>query len=572
MQLERILPLLGQLRGYRAAWLGADLLAGLSVAAVALPTAIAYAAIIGLPPQTGLYAAILPPVGYALFGPSRQLMVGPDTGTCMMVASALLSLGVAGGDQRIALAAAFAIAVGLACIVAGSLGLGFIANFLSKPVLMGFLAGVALDLILSQLGKMTGLAVAGDDPFHILADLGLKLGGAHLPTMALGLGLLLLLRILRRLAPRLPGPLVAVALGLLLSRAFDFQALGVQLVGGIPRSFPVFALPLPLNLDLDDFALAVLGILLVSFSSGIVTARSFGLKNRYDVDANRELIGFGAANIASGLFGGFPVTSSDSRTAINDAVGGKTQLAGLVAAAALMAVVLFFGEALAGLPIAVLGAVLISAALDLIDTSGFLVLWRLSRVEFLFAVIGILSVLTFGVLRGVIIAVLATLTHLIWIASQPRDALLGRIPGREGLYKLHRHPDAAPIPGLTIYFPEGSLIFFNAEYVKHRLLASVTKSPSPPQWLLLDAGAIGLFDTTAVDALEDARATLAARGIRLAIAELHGPARQMVRRSGLAERLGPGMIFHSAEEAADIFEARRAEAAGTPSDSGAEPA
>jgi MFS superfamily sulfate permease-like transporter len=376
---------------------------------------------------------------------------------------------------------------------------------------------------------------------------------------------------LRRWVPRLPGPLVAVAIGLLLSRVFDFQALGLQLVGGIPRSLPAFTLPLPRNLDLDDFALAVLGILLVSFSSGIVTARSFGLKNHYDVDANRELIGFGAANIASGLFGGFPVTSSDSRTAVNDAVGGKTQLTGLVAAAALMAVVLFFGEALAGLPIAVLGAVLISAALDLIDTRGFLVLWRLSRIEFLFALIGILSVLSFGVLRGVIIAILATLTHLIWIAAQPRDALLGRIPRHEGLYKLHRHPDAAPIPGLTIYFPEGSLVFFNAEYVKHRLLGSVSRSPSPPEWLLLDAGAIGQLDTTAVDALEDARANLAARGIRLAIAELHGPARQMIRRSGLAERLGPGMIFHSAEEAADIFEARRVKAAGAQASGGPTP-
>jgi sulfate permease, SulP family len=256
---------------------------------------------------------------------------------------------------------------------------------------------------------------------------------------------------------------------------------------------------------------------------------------------------------------------------VNDAVGGKTQLAGLVAAAALMAVVLFFGEALAGLPVAVLGAVLISAALDLIDTLGFLVLWRLSRIEFLFAIIGILGVLSFGVLRGVILAVLATLTHLVWITSQPRDALLGRIPGREGLYKLHRHPNAAPIPGLTIYFPEGSLVFFNAEYVKHRLLGSVSRSPSPPQWLLLDAGAIGQLDTTAVDALEDARANLAARGICLAIAELHGPARRMVRRSGLADRLGPGMIFHSAEEAADIFEARRTEAPGTQAEGGARP-
>jgi len=561
MRLDRIIPLLDQLRGYRAQWLSADLLAGLSVAAVALPTAIAYPAIMGLPPQTGLYAAILPPVGYALFGPSRRLMTGPDTATCMMVASALLGLGIAAVDERILVAAAFAIAVGLACIAAGALGLGFIANFLSKPVLMGFLAGVALDLIISQLGKLTGLSIASDGLFRHLMDFVLKLGGAHLPTFALGLGLLALLRALRRWAPRLPGPLVAVGLGLLLSLAFDFRDMGIRLVGAIPQALPAFTLPMPQGLALEDFALATLGILLVSFSSGIVTARSFGLKNHEAVDANRELIGFGAANIASGLFGGFPVTSSDSRTAVNYAIGGKTQLAGLVAAAALTAAVVFFGDGLAYLPIAALSAVLISAALDLIDVKGFRLLWQLSRIEFLFALIGMMSVLGLGVLRGVIVAVLATLSHLLWVASQPRDALLGSIPGRDGLYKLHRHPDAAAIPGLTIYLPEGSLVFFNAEYVKHRLLKSVTRTLVPPRWLVLDASAIGYLDTTAVDALEDARASLAARGIRLAIAGIHGRARQLIERSGLAARLGPEMIFHSAEDAADAFRVRQSEAA-----------
>jgi high affinity sulfate transporter 1 len=474
----------------------------------------------------------------------------------MMVASALLGLGVVGMDERIAMAAAFAVAVGIACVAAGSIGFGAIANFLSKPVLMGFLAGVAIDLILGQLGKLTGLALTADQPVAQLVEFVGKLSTAHLPTFALGVALLVLLRILRRLAPRLPAPLVAVALGLLLSLALDLGGEGVRLVGAIPRALPQFALPVPGDLHPADFLLATLGILLVSFSSGIVTARSFGLKNRYAVDADRELIGFGAANIAAGLFSGFPVTSSDSRTAVNDTVGGKTQIAGLFAAAALTAVVLFFGNLLAFLPIAVLSAVLISAALDLIDTAGMAQLWRLSRIEFLFAVIGILSVLSFGVLRGVIIAVLATISHLIWVASQPRDALLGRIPGREGLFKLHRHPDAVPIPGLVIYLPEGSLVFFNADYVKRRLLKSIMQVSAPPEWLVLDASAIAHLDTTAVDALEDARASLAAMGIRLAIAELHKRPRQMVERSGLADRLGPGMIFHSAEDAADIFAAR----------------
>ena len=560
MALERFVPLWGQLRDYQLRWLRFDLLAGLSVAAVALPTAVAYPAIMGLPPQIGLYAAILPPVGYAIFGPSRRLMVGPDTATCMMVASAFIGLGISGVDERIAVAVAFAMVVGLACVAAGALGLGFIANFLSKPVLMGFLSGVALDLIIGQLGKLTRLSLSAKGLFPPLVEFGVKLPGAHLPTVILGVGLLAILRGLRRWAPGLPGPLIAVVLGTLLSVVLDFGGLGVTLVGAIPQGLPSPSLAIPGYLALDNFALAALGILIVSFSSGIVTARSFGLKYRYAVDANLELVGFGAANVASSLIGGFPVTGSDSRTAVNCAVGGKTQLAGLVAAAALTAAVLFFGSVLAYLPVAALSAILISAALDLIDTRGFVTLWRLSRIEFMFAIIGILSVLSLGVLRGVIIAVLTTLAHLIWIASRPRDAILGIIPNRDGLYKLHRHPDAAPIPGLTIYLPEGAVVFFNADYVKHRLLKSVARTPTPPLWLVLDASAIGILDTTSVDALEDARATLAAHGIKLAIAGLHARARRLIERSGLAARIGPEMIFHSAEDAADAFQAWQAKA------------
>jgi len=560
MALERFVPLWGQLRDYQFRWLRFDILAGLSVAAVALPTAVAYPAIMGLPPQIGLYAAILPPVGYAIFGPSRRLMVGPDTATCMMVASAFIGLGISGVDERIAVAAAFAMVVGLACVAAGALGLGFIANFLSKPVLMGFLSGVALDLIIGQLGKLTRLSLSAKGLFPPLVEFGVKLPGAHLPTVILGVGLLAILRGLRRWAPGLPGPLIAVVLGTLLSVVLDFGGLGVTLVGAIPQGLPSPSLAIPGNLALDNFALAALGILIVSFSSGIVTARSFGLKYRYAVDANLELVGFGAANVASSLIGGFPVTGSDSRTAVNCAVGGKTQLAGLVAAAALTAAVLFFGSVLAYLPVAALSAILISAALDLIDTRGFVTLWRLSRIEFMFAIIGILSVLSLGVLRGVIIAVLTTLAHLIWIASRPRDAILGIIPNRDGLYKLHRHPDAAPIPGLTIYLPEGAVVFFNADYVKHRLLKSVARTLTPPLWLVLDASAIGILDTTSVDALEDARATLAAHGIKLAIAGLHARARRLIERSGLAARIGPEMIFHSAEDAADAFQAWQAKA------------
>jgi sulfate permease, SulP family len=369
--IRSFLPIAGQLAGYRSSWLPTDILAGLSVAAVALPTAIAYPAIAGLPPQAGLYAAILPPIGYAVFGPSRQLMVGPDTATTMMLASALLSLGVSAPDERVAAAAAFALAVGLCCIVAGFVGLGIIANFLSRPVLMGFLSGVALDLLAGQIKRLTAVPIGSGGLLRPLIEFATKLDRLHLPTLLLGLGLFVALRLLHRYAPRLPGPLLAIAAGILLSFALDLPSRGVALVGAIPRALPSLALPLPGGIAIDQFALGTLGILLVSFGSGIVTARSFGAKNHYSVDANRELVGFGAANIASGLFGGFPVTSSDSRTAVNDAVGGHSQLVGLVAAGGLLGAVLFLGDLLAYLPEAALGAVIASAALDLIDPQGF---------------------------------------------------------------------------------------------------------------------------------------------------------------------------------------------------------
>jgi SulP family sulfate permease len=552
----RLFPIAEQLAAYRSEWLPADILAGLSVAAVALPTAIAYPAIAGLPPQAGLYAAILPSVGYALFGPSRQLMVGPDTATTVMLGSALLALGILDPEQRVAAAAAFALAVGLCCVVAGIIGLGLIANFLSRPVLMGFLCGVALDLLIGQLDRLTAVPVESSGLVRPLLEFASKLDRLQPTTLLVGLGIFMVLRLLRRYAPRFPAPLLAIAMGILLAYAFDLQSRGVHLVGAIPSALPVLALPLPGKIAIDDFALGTLGILLVSFGSGIVTARSFGAKNRYHVDANRELIGFGSANIASGLFGGFPVSSSDSRTAVNDAVGGRSQLAGLVAAAGLMGAMLFLGELLAYLPVAALGAVIASAAIDLIDLRGFMSLWRLSRIELAIALIALFGVLRLGILTGVVVAIGATMAHLLWQASNPRDALLGQIPGRDGLYKLHRHPDALPIPGLVIYLPQSALLFFNAEYVTRRVLKSARRLHGSGAWLILDASAMNHIDTTAVAALEDVRAELVQRGIAFGIADLHRDPHDIIERSGLARRIGPGMLFESAEEAAAAFVAK----------------
>jgi high affinity sulfate transporter 1 len=556
--LARIFPIVGQLAGYKLGWVRLDIRAGLSVAAVALPSAIAYPAIANLPVEVGLYAAILPAVGYALFGSSRQLMVGPDTATTLMLGAALLQLGIAGAEDRVAAAAALALLTGVLCVLAGFLRFGLIANFLSRPVLVGFLAGVALDLLVGQINRFTGVRAEGVGLIAPLIDYASKIGQTHLPTLLTGLGLFALLRALRAAVPGFPAPLAAIVVGGVVALAANLPGHGVTVVGSIQAALPTPGLRWPTAVGLNDLVLAALGILVVSFGSGIVTARSFGAKNHYDVDGDRELIGFGAANVASGLFGGFPVTSSDSRTAVNDAVGGKTQIAALVSAVALFGVIFLLGDALAYLPVAALGAILASAAIDLIDVRALASLWRMSRVEFLVAIVTIVGVVRFGVLNGVILAVAATLIHLLWLSSHPRDALLGRIAGRDGLYKLHTHPDAQPVPGLVIYLVQAGLVFFNADHVKKRILEIVDAQAAPPVWFILDAGAVSQLDTTAVAALEDVHAALHEHGIAFAIADLHSRPRAMIERSGLGDRIGQAMLFESTDGAVAAFEARTA--------------
>lgn len=553
----RLLPILGQLAGYRREWLATDLLAGLSVTAVALPTAIAYPAIAELPVEAGLYAAIFPAVGYALFGASRQLMVGPDTGTTIVIAAALAQLGLAGSEDRAAAAAVLALLVGALCVLAGLLRFGFIANFLSRPVLLGFLAGVAVSLIIGQIRRLSGVTIESGGLLRPIVELASKLDQLHVPTLLTSLTLLVALRVLRWRVPRFPGPLAAIAVGMMIAYALDLPRLGVAVTGVIGAGLPMPAIRWPASTELDELMLAAFGIVLVSFGSGIITARSFGAKNHYDVDGNEELIGFGAANLFSGLFGGFPVTGSDSRTAVNDAVGGRTQIAGLVSAAALLGMILFLGELFAWLPVPVLGAILVSAAIDLVNIRAFALLWRMNRVEFSVALFAALGVVVFGVLTGVALAVAATLAHVLWLASTPRYALLGRREGKDGLYKLHVYPDARPIRGLTIYLLESGLFFFNADYVKSRMLQVAATCSEGVRWLVLDASAVNYLDATAVDALEDLRVDLSNRGIEFGIASMHSLPRRMLERSGLAERIGRHMLFETAATAAAAFECAR---------------
>ena len=554
----RNLPVLAQLRDYRVDWLRSDVASGLSVAAVSLPSAIAYPAIAGLPTEFGLFATIFSLVGYALLGPSRLLMVGPDTATCIMLAGVLASLGVTGDADRATLTIALTMAVGLLCFLAGALRLGFIANFLSRPMLVGFLAGISLALIVGQIKRLTAVDVTSDGFLRPIIALAARVSEVHLLTLMVGLGTLAFLRLLRQLAPSVPAPLLAIILGIAISAAADLQSHGVAVLGALPEI--VFALTdVPLReMTSPDLVGGAMAIMLVSFGAGIITVRSFAMKQKASVDADKELVGFGAANVMSGLFGGFPVSASDSRTAVNFAIGGKTQLTALIAAATVAAAVLLISDVLAYLPAATLGAVLVSAAIDLIDIKEFVNLRRMSRSEFFFAVVTMLGVVMVGVLQGVFIAIAATLLHLLWAASYPRLAMLGRIPGQAGLYKLHRYPEAEAIPGLTMVVLQSGLVFFNADYVKRRLLKIARATRTTDKWFILDAAAVNVLDSTGVATLADVREELAEWGVAFGIADLNTRSRRIVERSGLKERLGAGMTFPSAEAAVAAFEALEA--------------
>jgi len=562
----RALPIVAGLTGYRPAWLRDDIAAGLAIAAVSIPTAIAYPAIAGLPPEVGLYASIAPLLAYAVFGPSRQLIVGPDAATITVLAAVLgttlqnnPSLTEA---DRIAAASIVALGVGVICFLAKTLRLGMLASLLSRPILTGFFAGISLDILIGQLGRVTGLKISSDGLVPPLVELVSKLGSIHLPSLILALFMLIILEGAKVTRFAVPGPVLVVVLALLLSWSVGLEGRGVAVVGSISSGLPPLRLPSVGNLPIGDLILGSAVVFIVTFGSGIITARSFAAKTGATVDANRELAGFGAANIASGLFGSFPVTAADSRTAVNLSVGGRSQLAGIAAAFVLIGTLLFLSDLLRLLPIPALGAILVSAALHMIDVASLREIWRISRLEFSFALIAMSGAVSFGVLKGVGIAIAATLAYVLYKGMQPRVVLCGRIPGRGGFYKLHRFDAAKPVPGLVICVVQGSLLFFSADEVRRRLFAIADELPSATRWFVLDAAAVSMVDSSGAAVLEDFHAELDRRKILLGIAELHGEARALLDRVGVIRALTPSMIFEDLEDALLAYQ-RSDDSAGT---------
>lgn len=563
------LPLLDNLKGYQGSWLRSDISAGVAIAAVGLPSAIAYPAIAGLPPETGLYASITPLVAYALFGPSRQLIVGPDAATMTVLAAVLTTVfaSSAGSADRVTAAALLALIVGILCLIARLVRLGVLATFLSRPILTGFFAGISLSILVGQIKRVTGVQIESDGLISPILELLRQAGSIHWPTLVFALACFALLQVARFYRSPVPGPVIVVFVAVLLSYLFDFEGRGMTVVGNIPDGLPTFVLPRLEGLPIDGLLTGGAAIFLVSFGSGVIAARSFAALGGYRVDPNRELSGFGAANIAAGLFGTFPVTASDSRTAVNFAVGGRSQIASLVAAGTLMVVLLFLGDVLRILPVAALGAILAATALSLIDIDGLRRIWTVNRIEFIFALIALWGPIGLGVLNGVVIAIAATLVYLILQTMYPHDAMLGRIPGRDGFYKLHRMTEARPVPGFGACMVQDSLLFYNADYVRERLEVIAESLPQPARWLVIDASAIPQIDSTAADMLGELQSDLKNRGVTLGLAELHTDARALLERSGVVEKIGPGMIFEGMEDALDAYETKYGRNDGQPTGS-----
>lgn len=523
-RLGHIAPGLRMLMNYRRQDLPHDLVAGLSVAAVALPVGVAYAQLAGFNPAVGLYSSMLPLLAYAIFGSSRQLIIGPDAATCALVAAsvapiaAVAPLGAFDQAYYMSLSMTLALLAGLLCMGASFLKLGIMADFLSRPILVGFMNGVALSIILGQLGKLFGFTIEAGRIVPRLLEFISRLGLTHWPTLAVGLGSFAVLLISPKLMPRLPATLVTMVLAALAVALLQLDGQGVQIVGEVPAGLPSFHLPsVPLDV-LPGLLGDAAGIALIVFTSAMLTARSFAAKNGYDIDADRDFAAIGVANIASALSQGFAVSGADSRTAMSDAAGGRTQVAGLVSAAAVALVLLFLTSPLKYVPIPALGAVLVMAALSLVDIATLRMLWRVSKSELAISIIATFGVVAYGAINAILFAVVLALLRFVKIVARPVCEVLGEVEGLAGFHDVTNHPTARTIPGLCLFRFNSALVFFNAPYFKQAVLQVVNAAGPSLRWLVIDAMTVTSSDITGRYMLVEVERELSARGIVLVLA------------------------------------------------------
>ncbi|MGV8964741.1 MAG: SulP family inorganic anion transporter [Cellulomonas sp.] len=551
-----VVPGVDALRTYERAWLPKDVAAGLVLTALLVPQGMAYAELAGLPPVTGLYTSILCLIGYAVFGPSRVLVLGPDSALGPMIAATILPLAGADGDpaKAIALASVLALFVGAFMVLAGGAKLGLIADLLSKPTRIGYMNGLALTILVGQLPKLFGFSVDADSLISEVTGFvdGVSSGESVPAALAIGTAGLVLIVAVQRWLPKIPAVLVAVVLSIGAATVLGLADRGVSLVGPLPQGFPSLTVPRVSAADLAMLAVGALGIALVSLTDTISTATAFAARSGQEVRANQEMIGIGAANLAAGLFQGFPVSTSGSRTAVAEQSGAKTQLTGLVGAAMIAVILLFVPGLLQNLPQPTLAAVVIAAALSLADIAGTVRLWHQRRVEFTISLAAFLGVAVLGVLPGIAVAVALSILNVFRRAWWPYQTRLGRVDGIPGFHDVRMYPEASQLDRLVLYRFDAPLFFANARTFREEIRALASTDPRP-LWIVVAAEPITDVDTTAADVLEELDDALVELGVLLVFAEMKSPVRSKLERYGLARPPTPDRFYPTLDAAVEAF-------------------
>jgi SulP family sulfate permease len=541
----RFAPGLGVLVSYDRVWLRGDVLAGITVSAYLIPQVMAYAEVAGLPAITGLWACAPALLVYAVLGSSRQLSVGPESTTALMTAAGVGAIVGAAGDQYAEVAALLAMAVGVICVFAWLARLGFLAELLSKPVLVGYMAGIAALMIVSQLGKITGIDVTGESFLEELWDTLTRLDELHWPTFALAMAVLAALLAFGRWAKRWPGPLIAMLAAAAIVQVFGLADQGVAVVGEVPRGLPPLSVPRLDDVDIWTLLPAALGVAAVGYSDNVLEGRAFALKRGETIDSNQEFLALGAGNIASSLVSGFPVSSSGSRTALADSMGARTQLHSLVSVVVILATLLWLGPILATFPTAALGGVVVYAALRLIDIAELRRITAFRHSELVLSLSTTAAVLVLGVLPGIGVAVALSVLDLLRRIVHPHDGVLGYVRNVAGMHDIDDYPNAVQVPGLVVYRYDSPLFFANSHDFVKRALQAVADSQrvARVEWFLLNAEANTEVDLTAVDALDTLRVTLEEDGIRFAMARVKQDMRDSLDAAGFVDKVGRDLIF-----------------------------
>ena len=547
-------PGLAGLRGYERSWLRNDLTAGLVMTTMLVPVGIAYAQASGVPGINGLYATIVPLIAYALFGPSRIIVLGPDSGLAAVILAVVAPLSAGDPQRAVALAGAMAIVSGLVSIAAGLARLGFVTELLSKPIRYGYMNGIAVTVMLSQIPKLLGFSAKADGPVRQMWAIvqGVLGGNTNVATFAIGAGTLAVILFLKRW-PRVPGLLIAVVAATVVVALFDLATAGVAVLGALPYGLPAFSIP---SITIDDVVPVLVAgatVALVSFADTSVLSRTYAARLRTPVDPNEELTGLGVANLATGFFQGFPISSSSSRTPVAEAAGARTQLTGVFGALGVGLLLLVAPALLRDLPQAALAAIVIAAAIGLIEISDLRRIYRIQRWEFWLSIVCFAGVAMFGAIPGIGIAIVVAVIEFLWDGWRPHSAVLGRVQRMRGYHDITRYPEARLIPGLVLFRWDAPLFFANAELFHDRVLDAVASSPTPVSWVVVAAEPVTSVDVTAADMVVDLDDALQAVSIELCFAEMKDPVKDKLKRFGLFTRLGEDTFFATIGEAVSAY-------------------